>query len=578
MGIIGLIKKGKIALKQSLERFPIAIILSITTVVLLIYMNEAELWSWDKGITRVAMLLALGVLVYLTIQVFLERINKEKEKLKYIYYGIGTVFLIFYGIFFLKEERMVEITRYIGFLIIFILLFLVIPYIKKSDNFEIYIIRIIERLLITILYSLVLYLGIGAILFTINYLLDIRVKWELYYYTFLLIGGGFAPCYFLGGIPQKNENLNAIDYPKGLKVLMLYIIVPLITIYTIILYIYFGKIIITRTWPQGLVSHLVLWYGLISTGTLFFIDLLRSSNLWAKKFYNIFPKVILPLMLMMFISMGIRINAYGVTENRYFVLALGIWITGIMLYYSLSKKRKNTILPVSLVIVIIITVVGPLSSYSISKFSQNKCFETIIEENNMLVNGQIVKASKDISKEDQQTLSSILHYFENNHSLKEIKRLPKDFKVQDMEKVLGIKDLSSNNYDYNKYFYFGIETFNAPISIEGYNYYFDVYMNFTTDKMFSNEIEVKYDKGKNKLNLYMKGEKIYSKDLNEFVDKLIKEYGEESGKSIPFDKMNYKDETEKVKVELIFKSISGRNEINTIYIDDFEVIMLVKIK
>lgn len=580
MGIIGLIRKGKIALKQSVERFPIAIILSITVAISLIYMNEAKLWNWENGIKRVVMVLALGVIVYLSIQLFLERKNKEEKKCRYIYYGIGAVLLIAYSIVFLKEERMVEITRYIGFMFIFILLFLVIPYIKKDDNYEIYIIKILERFFITVIYSMVLYLGIAAILFTINYLLEVKVKGELYYYTFLLIGGGFAPCYFLGGIPGKNEKLTSTEYPKVLKVLMLYIIMPLITIYTIILYIYFGKIIITRTWPQGLVSHLVLWYGVISTGTLFLIDLLRIINPWAKKFYKIFPKTILPLMIMMFISMGIRINAYGITENRYFVLALGIWITGIMMFYSFTKKRRNTLLPISVAIVIIIAICGPLSSYSLSKFSQNKRFEKIIENNNMLINGKIVKAPNEISKEDQQSLSSIINYFENNHSLSEIRSLPKDLKIEDVEKILGIKDLGSYDYDNNMYFYFGIEASNTPISIEEYNYYFDVNMNSSSNKIPQNGVGASFDKTKNSFNFYMNGEKIYSKDLDEYVNELIKDYGVESGKNISFEKMKYEDETEKVKVLFILKTISGRKEIdtNTTYIEDFELITLVKIK
>ena len=83
---------------------------------------------------------------------------------------------------------------------------------------------------------------------------------------------------FLAGIPTKNEKLSLEDYSRLLKVLVLYIVMPLITVYTIILYIYFGKIIITRVWPEGLVSHLVLWYSVISAAVLFFITPLRMKR------------------------------------------------------------------------------------------------------------------------------------------------------------------------------------------------------------------------------------------------------------------------------------------------------------
>jgi len=58
--------------------------------------------------------------------------------------------------------------------------------------------------------------------------------------------------------------------------------------------------------------------------------------------------LILPLLAMMFIAMGIRINAYGITENRYFVLAAGLWVTGSMLYLIISKEPRNVYLPASL--------------------------------------------------------------------------------------------------------------------------------------------------------------------------------------------------------------------------------------
>jgi len=293
---------------------------------------------------------------------------------------------------------MVETTRYIGLIMVFLLGFLFIPYRDKDDNFEMYVIKILGRFFTTVVYSVVLYLGLVAILFTVNYLLEIRVEPEFYYYTWLIVVGVFAQCFFLGGIPSKGEIITVKQYPKGLKVLMLYIIMPLISIYTVILYIYFGKIIVTMKWPEGLVSHLVLWYGVISVGTLFLISSMINNSGWVKKYTNIFPKVILPLIIMMFISMGIRVNAYGITENRYFVLALGIWVFGVMLYYSLSKRRKNIILPISLAIITFISICGPLSSYSLSKYSQNIRFEKIITRNNMVENGKVIKATGEVSK------------------------------------------------------------------------------------------------------------------------------------------------------------------------------------
>ncbi|MEG1254875.1 DUF4153 domain-containing protein [Clostridium sp.] len=585
MSISGLVNRGKNAIKESMKRFPIAILLSVATVIILIYISETSKWQWDNGLQRIAMVLALGVPVYLCIQLYLERKNKQDEKSRFIYYGIAACCLIAYGYFFLKDLNMVEITRYIGFIIVFLLSFLFIPYVDKDDNFEMYVIKILGRFFTTVVYSVVLYLGLVAILFTVNYLLEIRVEPEFYYYTWLIVVGVFAQCFFLGGIPSKGETITVKQYPKGLKVLMLYIIMPLISIYTVILYIYFGKIIVTMKWPEGLVSHLVLWYGVISVGTLFLISSMINHSGWVKKYTNVFPKVILPLIIMMFVSMGIRVNAYGITENRYFVLALGIWVFGIMLYYSFSKRRKNIILPISLAIITFISICGPLSSYSLSKYSQNKRFEKIITRNNMVENGEVIKATGEVSKEDQQEISSILHYFERNHHLKDVKYIPDNFKIGDIKNNLGISDSEDYYMDNYEYFYFTVEESSKPIEIKEYDYLFDLTSYQIDNKKSDVGVTVYYNKASSKFIIYKEGKEIYSNDLNEYIRILKEKYGNNNngnGKSglIPSEDMSFKDETDKVKVEFKFKNISGRKTSLNGNIDSKELqfYILVKVK
>ena len=147
----------------------------------------------------------------------------------------------------------------------------------------------------------------------------------------------------------------------------------------------------------------------------------------------------------MFISMGIRINAYGITENRYFVFALGIWVFSSMLYYSISKKKNNLLIFVSLAIIVLISICGPFSSYNLSMYSQNKRFEKILIRNNMMQNDQIIKATSLVSMTDQSEIISILEYFNSNHQLKDLKYLPDDFTISDTEKVLGITDSNFSN-------------------------------------------------------------------------------------------------------------------------------------
>jgi hypothetical protein len=98
-----------------------------------------------------------------------------------------------------------------------------------------------------------------------------------------------------------------------------------------------------------------------------------------------------------------------------------------MIYLSFIKKIRNILIPFTLSIVALISVFGPLSSYSISKTSQNNRLENILIKDKMFKNGKI-QSSPDISKEDKSKISSILDYFNKNHNLQDVKYLPKGFK------------------------------------------------------------------------------------------------------------------------------------------------------
>ncbi len=576
MYIKTLVNGWKNSIKDSVKRFPIPIFLSIAAVITLIYMGESI--GSDEELRRVVMTLVLSIPVYICIELYFERRNKSNEKFKYLIYIIAAICLAVYGYFCLGDLNMVQVTRYVGLIIIFITGFFFTPYIYKDGSFEMYVIKVLGRFFTTVLYSIVLYLGLIAILFTVDYLLGIEVKYEIYYYTWLIVVGVFAQCFFLGGIPEKEEVIKVEKYPKVFKILMLYIIMPLISIYTIILYIYFAKIIITRQWPEGLVSHLVLWYGVISAGTLFLTSPVKENSPWVSKFVKVFPKAILPLIVLMFISMGIRVNAYGITENRYFVLALGIWVFGIMVYYSIIKKVKNIILPISLAIITFISICGPLSSYSLSKYSQNKRFEKFLIKNNMIENGKIVKAIDPVSKDDQIELNSILDYFNRKHELKDIKYLPGNFTISDTERVLGITYSNLNYESRYEHFYFTSEEILEPIEIKDYDYLFNIISYQSAANKNSYGITVDYNKAYNELKILEKGKQIYNKNLNEYFNRIIDKYGVNKTNSIPVEDMQFEDETDKVKIKIKIDNFSGRKDLNYDHIESTEIQFSVFVK
>lgn len=293
-----------------------------------------------------------------------------------------------------------------------------------------------------------------------------------------------------------------------------------------------------------------------------------------------FPKAILPLIVMMFVSIGIRINAYGLTENRYYVVALGIWVFLVMIYFSFIKKQRNILLPLTLVIITFVSVFGPLSSYSLSKYSQNKRINDIFVKNNMIKDNNVVKASAVVSEEDARNITSILNYFERNHSLTNIKTLPKDFKISDIEKVLGVKPTDEYGGNNNEYYYFSSGGLQDTIDIRGYDYLFDS-RNYAEINSDSPSFIIKFDYDTSILKMSKDGKDIYNKDLQDFANKVIDKNGmNPKGDSIPAEDLIFEDENNNVKIKIQFRSISGNRNTSSGEIEsqNFDFYFLIKIK
>lgn len=541
---------------SSIKRFPLTIIFSASFAAVMVILSEDP--PFQEALGKIAMTLALGIPLSLCIKLLFERFNKEKKYAMLVGgYGVSILFLFMYYNFLLKDLSMINVSRYIAVSLALYLGFIFIPYLPKREQFEMYVIKIASNFFITAIYAAILFIGLSAIIFTIDKLLGIKLGEPIYFQIWIIVVFIFAVSYFSALIPLKDEGLNVNLYPKFLKILLLYIVMPLIVVYAAILYIYFGKIMLTRQWPINIVTNLVLWYSAVTAAVLFLITPIKGEGKWPNIFIEYFPKVIIPILAMMFVSIGIRIKAYGITENRYYVVILALWVTFAMLYYSFRKNRKNIILPVSLAVLAIISVFGPLSSFNISKFSQNKRLESLLIRNSMLKDNEI-KASSNVSKKDREEISSIITYFNENHSLSEAKYLPSDFKLENMDKVFGFTLEDKYNY-MDRYFSFNfrLKDSEGPMDIKDYDYVFDKKSLNSKD----NDLEAYYDYSSSVVTIRYKGRKVYSKDLNDFADNLVNIYGANNlNKVLPGKEMTFAQENENIAVKVIFLNMSGRKD------------------
>lgn len=449
--------------KYSFKRFPLTLIISFLLVAFLIILNE-NIGDNHELMSKISLITGLGIPVSILIQL-IDEVYLKNIGGKIISYLVGGGFLLFYYFIFLSNLNSVASARYVGVAIFLILACTYIQRIKNKYNYEKYILAILNGGAITGIYSIVLYLGIVFIVFSVQELFEVRMIYSIYYYIFLIVTFIFAVSMFLSKYPKVD--FKDIGYPKAFKVLLLYIIIPLVSIYTLILYIYFLKIMITWEWPSGLVSHLVIWYSTISVFVIFFIIPILEENNIAKSFRKYFPIFNIPVLAMMFLSIGQRIVQYGFTENRYYILLLGIWILTTMIHYLTRKPKSSTFILISLSAFILISTFGPLSSFNIAIRSQNNRLNALLDKNNILVDGELTP-NRGVLQNEQIEISNIISYFVYNHDLSYVESLPEGYNLNNMVEDFGFIYSPSFSVESN-YFHYSYNK-DEPIDIRNYDY------------------------------------------------------------------------------------------------------------
>jgi len=563
-------------LSEGWQRFPESLALAVVVVLFLVIMNHNS--GEDGELSKVALGLALGIPYFMSWRLLKERLSVEWDlKLKLIYL-IGVLGILVYYFWGIPDFKVESNIRYVGLILALSLTFLFIPYFYRREGYELYVMQVFKNFWTTYLYAIVFYLGIIAMFGTINLLFKTRFD-RLFLDLWYLTVGVFAPAVFFGELPHDKQELTRADYPKVLQVILLYILMPMILIYTGILYLYFAQIIIIMKWPIGMVSQLVLWFSLLSMLVILLIYPFKSEQKWLERFLTIFPKLLLPLLGMMFVATLIRVKAYGITENRYFVLVAGLWVTGYMIYLCFVKNPRNILIPISGAIIAIISVIGPLSATSISKFSQNQRFVEILQRYQLLQAGKLVKPSKKLSLGARKEISKIIEYFDQKYSLQELKYLPQSFKISQMKKFFGFGLVNQEmRFDYLNYEFSNQGAF---VEIAEYDYYLSytgwasvgqgkeepglrlkvIRENSSNESPRDEEAKFSEDSvAVYQLKLFLDNKMIYQKDLKKLAGKLI---GEKSGELKVRENnpaLTYQDQNQQVKLLYVFRNLGGRED------------------
>jgi hypothetical protein len=106
-------------------------------------------------------------------------------------------------------------------------------------------------------------------------------------------------------------------------------------------------------------------------------------------FRKIFPWAALLQTPMLFYAIGLRINQYDLTINRYLVLVFGLWLVFLSGYYILSRRKDLSMPFFSLLVVVIVMSIGPWSVYVLPEYRQQERLRDNLIQAGMLQDGEI---------------------------------------------------------------------------------------------------------------------------------------------------------------------------------------------
>lgn len=267
-------------------------------------------------------------------------------------------------------------------------------------------------------YAVVLWVGLALALAAIDQLLGIDVREELYPQLMAVLAFVFHPWFMLAGLPDDLEGLDELEaYPIGLKAFAQFVLLPLVTVYLVILTIYLGKVLVTREWPSGWIGWLVSGVSVVGVLALLLLHPIRdrADSRWVNAYGRWFFLALLPSLGMLLVAIGKRIDQYGITEPRYYLLVLAVWLVALALYYVVTASRDIRAIPLTLGLVALVTAWGPWGAFATSRRSQLDRMDAILAANGMGRVGAPVAAAGPVSFDHRRELSAILDYLGRVH-------------------------------------------------------------------------------------------------------------------------------------------------------------------
>jgi len=592
---------GAEKLLDTIKRFPLATLSILLLTLFFLLITEGDYIQFKQSpyfdiVDKVAFTLTLGIPLFIAIRLIFTN---------HLWSLLGVVLLVFYYTTLPPslDVTHINITRHIIFISSSILLIFIAPFTFRNtpnDKIWAWIRELLFAIIVSLIFATVLYIGFLGISYAFEKLFSIKLahhytlEKDIVILTFFL----FALYYFLSQVPKKPLFIKYKEATRAELILVKYILTPLVAIYFVILYAYTAKVLLLDELPKGVISWLVLSFSALAIVTyLFWTELWDDKNSRYRKW--IWLAILLQTFMLGF-SIYLRIEQYGVTENRYFIAVMGGWLFITSLYFLLFRNASYRWIFISLALLGVVTQLSPFSAIKLSEKSQvaqlQKLLSTqqsLTDESNITLRYQISnKIEYLFRKGGIEALLPVLPKIVQEYQLQTPDN--KDCAINTNQyfpnyatKALGFKfidrwewqeEISSNKRDRHLRLYTHHQD-KIILEVKGYDYLIDFdFVHFKgkeipmvceneegkSNSQTKETPQITIETQSNAITISKSAQKIATISLESFLKK-IQEYIEKSDKSLthryggiqlPEERLTYLYEDQKVKVKLLMRTLT----------------------
>ena len=430
--------------KEAFRRFPLSMGFAVLAAIFqCLWLHKDDATAFKTSPYLLAALCVIGFFLTTAAYLYLET-ARDRENFHSILVGtwMGVLLFLVVSGFRLSSMRKEGVDIYFAMptLILFAVSGLMVfcgGKIRDERRFPAYVLIMIMEIAVSYLYAFVLFAATCLLLVGADILFGLVDFSTAITYLATICFMPFMATIFLSRLSVVEEGRS--HYGAGIHVinnLFNNILAPVLGLYVVLLYLYMAKIIVLHELPSTSVVKLILWPMALAVFVLFMVDHNRDRT-GAYYFRKAMPPAALPLLGLMYYAWFLRVHQYGLTENRYMIFALGLWVAFAMVHFILQKRELHMILPMTLAAVLLVSVFGgPISADSVAFRSQKQRLDRILAANHMLKGGEVVP-SGNLSVKEKREIQEIVQYLTRNHDVSHVAYLRDANSSEAIERIYG---------------------------------------------------------------------------------------------------------------------------------------------